>query len=151
MNEQRAKVDEATRREWRELGFYYEYDEKTRCWQLIGSRNGLLKFCDLLKRYSENQKNDTISEHDHYGPYGYLEVMTWQVAQITDHAISGTLSDLERLSMLCREKLNGAKPGSVVIIDKEYSPANTAKLQFAVREDNFDPAKADPLLSTGAG
>jgi hypothetical protein len=28
----------------------------------------------------------------------------------------------------------------VIIIDKEYSQTNTAKLQFEVQKDDFDPA-----------
>ena len=147
MSDQKAKVDEATRREWRELGFFYDYDEKQACWRLIGSRAGLLRLCDLLDQYVGDPRNDKISEHDHYGPYMYLEVMTWHEAQITDHAVSGSLNDLRRLSALCREKLTSAKPGNVVSVDKEYSPSNTAKLQLEVREDNFDPAIADPQLS----
>ncbi len=76
MSDQRAKVDDATRREWRELGFFYDYDEKQACWRLVGAQAGLLKFCELLRQYADNPKNDKLSEHDHYGPYSYLKVMT---------------------------------------------------------------------------
>ena len=147
MSDQRAKVDDATRREWRELGFFYDYDEPQACWRLVGSRTGLLKFCDLLRQYADNPRNDKPSEHDHYGPYMYLEVMTWHEAQITDHAIAGSLHDLRRLAELCHEKLAHAQPGHVVTIDREYSTGNTARLQFEVQVDDFDPPTADPQLS----
>ena len=146
MSERNPKVDEATRREWRELGFFYDYDEPQACWRLLGSRIGLLKFCDLLDQYVRNPSNDKLSEHDHYGPYMYLEVMTWHEAQITDHAIAGPLSDLQRLGGLCREKLVKAQAGDAIALDKEYSGGNTARLRFEVQQDNFDPASADPQL-----
>jgi hypothetical protein len=140
MNSRDIKVDEWTRRKWRELGFFYKYIEKEACWKLVGSRNGLIKFCDLLHLYAGNPKNEGKSEHDHYGPYKYLEIMTWDEPQITDHAISGSLADLQRLSEICREKIDKSDPGTVIIIDKEYSQTNTAKLQFEVQKDDFDPA-----------
>ena len=146
MSSRNPKVDEATRREWRELGFFYDYDKKEAYWRLVGSRDGLLKFCELLSQYASNPKNNLKSEHDHYGPYMYLEIMTWDEPQITDHAIAGPLADLQRLSEICRGKLTICKPGDVIVIDKEYSQANTAKLQFEIQENNFDPVNADPQL-----
>ena len=146
MNSRNPKVDEATRSEWRELGFFYDYDAKEACWRLLGSRVGLLRFCDLLVQYAANPKNNKKSEHDHYGPYMYLEIMTWDEAQITDHAITGSWGQLQKLSELCREKLTTSNPGDVIAIDKEYSQINTAKLRFEIQHDDFDPASADPQL-----
>jgi hypothetical protein len=150
MSNRRAKVDDVLRQKWRELGFFYDYDEQQACWRLVGSRAGLLKFCDLLQAYADNPKNDQPSEHDHYGPYLYLEVMTWHEPQITDHAIAGPLTELRRLAALCRDKLAHVKPGHIVVMDREYSASNTARLQFEAQADHFDPAGADPQLATQA-
>jgi hypothetical protein len=35
-------TNRATRREWRELGFFYLRDDRTKVWTLAGSRAGLL-------------------------------------------------------------------------------------------------------------
>ena len=73
-------TNQSTRREWRELGFFYDRDDQAKVWQLTGSRAGLLRFRDVLRSYAADPGNDLKSEHQHYGPYGYLEVMTWPEA-----------------------------------------------------------------------
>jgi hypothetical protein len=100
------KVNQITRDEWRELGFFYDFEEKSSRWLLVGSRTGLLKFRDMLTEYANNSRNDNLSEHDHYGPYMYLELMTWDKPQITEHAICGTLPDFKRLAEVVEKKLN---------------------------------------------
>jgi len=37
-------TNNATRREWRELGFFYDRDDENKVWRLTGSRAGLLRF-----------------------------------------------------------------------------------------------------------
>src|SRR5437773_4027209 len=73
-------ANKATRREWRELGFFYDRDDQTRVWKLTSSRAGLLGFRDALLSYVADPRNALKSEHEHYGPYSYLEVMTWPEA-----------------------------------------------------------------------
>jgi hypothetical protein len=36
-------ANQATKREWRELGFFYERDDHAKVWKLTGSRAGLLR------------------------------------------------------------------------------------------------------------
>jgi len=146
MRARNKDMDEDTRNEWRELGFYYERDTNNHLWLLTGARKGLLKFCDLLMKYASSARNGMISEHQHYGPYCYLEIMTWSEPQINEHAISGTLTQLRKLSGICREKLDAAIPGDMFIIDSEYSKNNKYKLQLIIKEDDYDPAKADAQL-----
>src|SRR5215813_5574739 len=102
----------STRQEWRELGFFYDYDEKKKEWYFVGSKSGLEKFRDILLKYANNPKNDQKSEHDHYGPYMYLEIMTWDNPDINDHCIQGKLSDLRKLGELVGQKLKNALPNS---------------------------------------
>jgi hypothetical protein len=141
-----AELNEQTKDEWRELGFFYNYDESNSCWRLIGSRQGLLKFCDILNEYASDKRNAPLSEHEHYGPYWYLKLTTWEKPQITPDAIYGTLEDFRRLSKLTKQKLENAVVGDKVLIDVEYSPENEAKILFEIEADDFDAAKADTLL-----
>jgi hypothetical protein len=141
----REEINELTKEEWRELGFFYDQDKSARCWRLVGSRSGLLNFCTLLDDYAANERNATLSEHDHYGPYWYLKIVTWSEPLISEDDVRGTLVDLKRLSALTKERLENVNPGDVFEIDKEYSEKNDFKLRFEVRDDGFDPADEDPL------
>jgi hypothetical protein len=136
----------ATAREWRKLGFFYEKDEAQRAWRLIGSRSGLFGFARLLRDYSANPHLAGISEHEHYGPYFYLKVITWQEPLITRHDIRGTQPDIGRLADLIEDRLRSSAAGQTFTIDTDYSPGNEFHLHFELREENFDAAAADPLL-----
>jgi hypothetical protein len=139
-------TNKATKREWRELGFFYDRDDQTGVWKLTGSRAGLLRFRDALLSYIADPRNALKSEHEHYGPYAYLEVMTWPEAGFADHAIRGPLTDLARLAKLIEAKLATARPGSSVRIHEEFAADSPYALVLDLREDGFDPATADPLL-----
>lgn len=144
-------TNKATRQEWRELGFFYDRDDQGKVWRLTGSRAGLLRFRDALLSYVADPRNTLKSEHEHYGPYGYLEVMTWPEAGFDAHAIRGPLADLGRLASLIEDKLAAARPGSAVRIREEFAPESPYALVLEVKEDGFDPATADPLLPADAG
>jgi hypothetical protein len=140
-------VNEATRADWRELGFFYDLDQTKQLWRLVGSRDGLLAFATLIDAYVADPRNALESEHEHYGPYMYLEIMTSRQPMIDGHAIQGSLADLRRLAELVRHKLSRARVGDSVEIAKDYAPHASFSLRFDVREDGFDAAAADPLLS----
>jgi hypothetical protein len=142
-------TNEATRREWRELGFFYYLDDASREWRVTGSRSGLLRLRDLLLAYVADPRNRAESEHEHYGPYMYLEVMTWSEAGFDGHAIRGTLSDLERLARIIEAEVNHAAPGATIRIREEFSASSPYSLVLEVREDEFDPATADSALPDG--
>jgi len=144
-------VNEMTRSEWRELGFFYDRDDEVKEWRLVGSRAGLFRFRDLLLAYTEDPRNEMKSEHEHYGPYMYLEVMTWPEPGMDDNAIHGSLDDLRRLAAIVEEKLQNVKPGGTIRIQDEFAEDCEYSLTFLVREDEFDPASADPALQGGAG
>jgi hypothetical protein len=143
-------TNKATKREWRELGFFYDRDDETRIWKLTGSRAGLLGFRDALLSYVADSRNALESEHEHYGPYKYLEIMTWPEAGFDDHAIRGSLTDLARLAKLIEAKLVAARPGSSIRIHEEFAANSPYALVLDLREDGFDPASADPLLPADA-
>ena len=142
-----SQMSDVTRREWRDLGFYYDYDENASRWRLIGSQTGLANFADLLMSYAKDDRHAPLSEHEHYGPYLYLKLMTWSEREITDHAICGTLADFQDLSVIVRRKLSLSGEGSHFVIGDEYRAGTKTTLYFEVRASGFDPASADPLLS----
>jgi hypothetical protein len=139
-------LNEETRLEWRELGFFCDCDKQTKCWKLTGSRAGLFRFRDALLSYVADPRNTLKSEHEHYGPYMSLKVMTWPEAGFDDDSIRGPLADLERLAKLIEAKLAPAHPGSSVLIQEEFAVDSPYALVLDVREDGFDPARADPYL-----
>ncbi len=144
-----ADLDEQLREEWRALGFFYDSDEQTKEWRLVGSRAGILSFRDRLLKYASNPKNETVSEHENYWPYGYLEVMTWPQAGMDSHAIRGTLADFRRLATLIEQAASIAHPGAIVRIREQYAVDGDYALVLEFRDDNFDPASADPGLAPG--
>jgi hypothetical protein len=127
------------------LGFFYDLDDETKEWRLTGSRKGLMAFSRLLADYSAKPSNDSLSEHDHFGPHMYLEVMTWDKANITSHAIEGTLADIARLAGIVERSLDLVQSGRI-FIREEYTPDAEYSIVLDVREDGFDPASLDPQL-----
>jgi hypothetical protein len=140
------KTNQHTREEWRELGFFYDYNKELSRWLLVGSLSGLLKFRDLLNEYVAEPVNEKLGEHEHYGPYMYLTVVTHEKPLISDYGIIGTLSDLKRLANLVDEQLQASGVGESFSIDAEYCEGNEARLEFVLKEEGFDPASADSLL-----
>ena len=141
-------LDATTKKEWRELGFYYDFDEQHFHWRWIGSKSGLLGFARLIDAYVSDPRNQKLSEHEHYGPYAYLKLMTAAEPQITESWICGRLSDLEKLSAIVKEHLHRSEVGSTFTIGDEYVAGSKTVIQFEVRENNFDPASKDIGLSS---
>ena len=138
------ELNEATRRDWRELGFYYERNDVTKTWRLLGSRKGLLGFVASLRDYASDEDKRQISEHEHFGPYWYLEVGTWHTAEITDHWIAGPLDSIAALASYIETELSTVNPPATIGIRKNFSPGSAYEFLFEVQPDDFDPALADP-------
>jgi hypothetical protein len=136
-------TEEQIKQQWRKLGFFCELDAENKLWTLTGSRAGLLYFPDLLLGYVADPKNAADREHQHFGPYGTLEVMTWPEAGFGIRSIRGTLTGLARLAELIEAKLATAGPGSTILIREEFAPDSPYSLLLDVRADGFDPASAD--------
>lgn len=140
----RHKMISQTEADWRALGFYYDRDDENHEWIIVGSKDGLIRFCECLKSYASDESNIGISEHDHYGPYSYLKIMTWSELGISQSSIHGSLSDLLRLSKLIQSKLDTTRDDSIVIAD-EYVPGCDYKIVLKVMDDGFDPASPDSM------
>jgi hypothetical protein len=143
------RVDNLTRSEWRELGFFYDYDAATRTWLIAGSREGLLHFAALVADCAAHPAFKELSQHEHYGPYMYLKIMSWSEPSITDNAIAGTVRDLERLSSVVRSRASVLPPGSEVDIASEYYSGTDHRLLLRCHDSDIDPASLDPLLAGG--
>jgi hypothetical protein len=140
------EVNQATREEWRDLGFFYETRHEPPCWRFVGSASGLLKLVQLLDQYVADPRNALLSEHEHYGPYMYLKVQTAEVPEIDRDSIRGTLSDLARLRELIAAGIRKTAAGGAFSIAFEYSARVMYPLTFEVQPEGFDPAAADPAL-----
>jgi hypothetical protein len=139
-----------TRAAWNELGFFYDRDDESKEWKIIGTRVGLLKFVALLRSYAADPRNAMTSEHEHYGPYMYLELMTWPEPGMDEHSIHGPLGELARLASIVEGKVAELAPGNVVRIQEEFSPSAKYSLVLERRDDRFNPASEDANLE-GAG
>jgi len=139
-----AEVNEVTRGEWRELGFFYERDDALREWRLRGSREGLLGFSRALIDYVRTPRRNEIGEHDHFGPYMYLTIGTFTSPQIDAYWIAGTPRELEQLGRSLDEKLLGACVGEIIRLRGSYCPEAPYEFTVVIEADDFDPAKADP-------
>ena len=142
-------IDQRIKDEWRELGFYYELEETNNYkeWRFYGDKKGLFNFVKLLEDYTNNSANDFLSEHDHFGPYSYLKIMTWDKPVITENYIAGTIADLKYFKNILADKLVKVQAGQNFIIDKEYGIDNSAVVKFFMMEDGFDPVSMDKNYS----
>jgi len=142
-------IDQRIKDEWRKLGFYYDLEENTnnKKWQFYGSIHGLQNFINLLDDYTNKLANDFLSEHEHYGPYSYLKIMTWDKAVITENYIAGTIKDLKNFKNIIADKLEKVQAGQSFTIDKEYGVDNTATVKFFIMKDDFDPVSMDKNYS----
>ena len=131
------------RDEWRELGYFYDRDDAARLWRIVGSSAGLIRFVTVLRDYVADPRNRKNSEHEHYGPYMSLEIMTWPTAGMDGHAIHGPLEDLARLADMVEGAVARLKPGETKMLRAEYAPEAKYELVIELRDDGFDPASAD--------
>ncbi len=144
--DKKIDIDEMLKREWRQLGFYYDTDDQSKEWRIFGDKKGITNLAKILTDYCHKMENSQISEHIHLGPYSYLKIMTWNKPFVNTEVIAGTIEDLRKLSRLVLERLALANPGDTFSIDKEYSDENEAKIIVKVMNDNFNPVTMDEQL-----
>lgn len=138
-----AQINEVTQREWRELGFFYERDDEIREWRLQGSKAGLRRFSAAMRAYAADPRNDLMSEHEHFGPYKYLELGTCELSEITEHWIAGPLTAINKLADVVDVRLDAASIGDVIYLRTAFAPSSPYEFALEVRDAAFDPAKAD--------
>lgn len=141
-------MDDKTRSEWRDLSFYYDFDNRISLnqWRFFGSKQGLTNLAKLLADYAINPSKDTLSADAHYGPYSYLKFVTLAQARITQQYIGGSLLELKALSEWLLAALQQVQPGQILTLDAVYGVANSATAKCFVMADDFDPASLDEVL-----
>jgi hypothetical protein len=137
-------ANEATRRAWRELGFFCGRDSAAREWRIVGSVKGLRKFAAEIRQYASNPAHDRLSEYTHFGPAMNLEIGTSHQTEITEQWIGGPLVDLLRLATFIERSAQDNVVGKCVALRSNFSPMAPYELILDVRDDAFDPASADP-------
>jgi hypothetical protein len=144
-------IDNIIKDRWRELGFFYDLDERlgVNQWRFYGSKKGFQNFVAIFDEYISNPNKAGLSQEEDYGPYSYLKIMTWDKPVITADYIAGTLDDLKQLKQIISDKLNKTQAGETFTIDKDYGVANTVTAKFFVMADDFDPASMDELIVSG--
>jgi hypothetical protein len=138
-----VNVDDHIADQWRDLGFWYDCREDSG-WVLRGPVSGLLRFVASLRAYAVHPANDALGEHQHFGPYSYLEVCTGDHAEVNDHCILGTQPDVARFADLLEARLRNARSGDSFDLAKEYSARSTLPFVVLVEGEGFDPASLDP-------
>lgn len=131
--------------QWRALGFHYEVDDNKRAWVLTGSKEGLRSFYELLIAYINDPSKDEKSEHEHYGPYLHLKIMTWDRPGIDGSEIFGTKHDLARLAELFNRNLDSSSYGGQFVIAKDYASDCEYSIEVYIKEDGFDPSGSDEI------
>jgi hypothetical protein len=145
------KTNEHTRREWRDLGFHYSRNDKSRLWIIEGSPEGLVAFATLLRKFAGDLASDPALDHEHYGPYVYLELMRSERADVTGHCIQGSPPDFLRLAEIVERCIGVSGPGESASIGGEFAPSSPYQLLLRVRPPGTDPASLDPQLVSDAG
>jgi hypothetical protein len=137
-------TNEATRRAWRELGFFCGRNDAAKEWRIVGSVKGLRTFAAEIRKYASNPANDRLSEYTQFGPAMNLEVGTSHQTEITEQWIGGPLVELLRLATLIERSAQDNVVGKRIALRSNFSPMAPYELILDVRDDAFDPALADP-------
>lgn len=142
-----ALAAEATRQDWRELGFFYMSDELGQVWHLHGSRAGLRKFADRLDNYARASHVALNGGHEHLGPHCYLTLTTWLHADVDRTGIRGQACDFERMASLVRDACASIEPGQTSRVREQFATKAAYALILHAHADGFDPAGLDPQLA----
>lgn len=136
-----------TRREWRELGFFYDWADDANEWRVVGSHAGLSEFANLLRAYASDPRHVALSEHEHIGPYAYLKITTATSPTIDAHGIHGSLEDLRALADLVAASSATLALNQTATLQREFAVSSIGRISLELRSDNFDPASLDAALA----
>ena len=135
---------EDTKEEWRELGFHYHRNDKEKFWFITGSKDGLLKFANILDEFANNPRNNKLFEHNHYGPYSYLKIMTvLEEKGFDENAIFGEPKDIVELSNIVKDFAEHGVVGETQYLGDHYSPSSDYDFILKIENDSFDPPSID--------
>ena len=141
-----TKTSGITKEEWRLLGFFYEFEDSSKTWNLTGSPTGLQSLVAMISDFCSNPMNSGISEHIHVGPYQYLKVVAWNSAEIRSDGIYGTIDDLRNFSAILGAILQDKNVNKTFEIGKTYCPLSENGIQVFIKPYGYDPAVPDHQL-----
>jgi len=136
-------IDPYIQQKWKELGFFFEFDEAASRWRFVGDKNGLLMLVDLLRNYSNDSTKNFISEHEHLGPYMQLKIMTSTEPELSVRGISGTLSDIRRLAEMIAAKVANSAVGDSFVIAEEFAGKTNVSMEINIARNGFEPGSMD--------
>lgn len=138
--------NELNMKEWRDLGFYYEYDDEKHQWDFYGDKRGLMTLTTIIDEYMSFEENKELSEHIHLGPYQYLKVVTWKEPEINEQGLFGTFLDLNRFVNNFRDKVQLTSANDQFVVGEDYSNKSISRIVVHVMPDGFDPSSMDDSL-----
>lgn len=139
-----------TGEDWRALGFYHEPDFANREWLLEGSRSGLRTLTRMLQSQADKAGQDGEPAALAIGPYDDFHIRVWERPGIDDESIHGPAEALRRLRELIDARLATATPNDEFRIRDEFARNAEYGLRFVVRDEDFDPASAMPVVAESA-
>ena len=142
-------TNEATRRAWRDLGFFCDRNDVAKEWRIVGSVKGLRKFAAEIRKYASNPAHDRLSEYTQFGPAMNLEIGTSHQTEITEQWIGGPLVDLLRLATFIERSAQANVVGKCIALRSNFSPMAPYEIILDVRDDAFDPGSTDSIKSEG--
>jgi len=145
MDKLTGKVAEMTRKEWRDLGFFYVSSESNKAWSLHGSQNGLLNLAGEIRTFCG--KNEIFGEHEHLLPHWYLTLTFDEHLDINGRGIQGRKSDFLALASNIEKVLFDCKIGDTIDVS-EFIDNSSYKMVLSICEAKFDPSTLDPQLES---
>jgi len=121
---------------WEHLGYWFEFSESRTTWVFRLTRAARHKLSRLFWDYVRDPRHAVLSEHDHYGPYSDLKIVTWSEPRIDGDGIWGSMGELSQLASLIDERLLPAQVGEVIRIDREYFPSGNGAIEILVLNDD---------------
>lgn len=137
------KLQEMTKEEWRELGFYYISDDDKGRWDLHGSVNGLSNLISLIESFLA--QDEVLGKHEHLLPHWYLTFEFTKAGDVSKRGLVGSKRDFQALNSFLRKQFEEAQKGDVIDLHRFYQ-SPSYKMFLHIHGDSFDPSSMDPQL-----
>lgn len=134
---------------WRELGFYFEYDDKAQEICIFADEKGFREFIEVIRSYGTDPNTEEVG-HDHLGPYYNLTLQTSTTALCGPDFIQGMHEDFLKLASEVESKLGKLKTGES-FISEHFERTGSVTLRFIQQQPEFDPSTLDSHLQKQTG
>lgn len=137
-----VRKEEISARRWKELGFYYEFDESTKAECIYADRKGVSAFIEELRSYGNSKYFTEVGAHDHLGPYMALELRTCSCAGFEANLIHGLPDDFKRLAEEIERRMELVEVGGFLRLDN-FGSESEVSLKIVLQPNGFDPSSMD--------